>query len=240
MLINSTNRATLNAVMGKTCIELIANQRIGGTVYPDSLRKLSHDDVRIQFNLSKKSDKPLIPVPNLQAEISSALFKVRGDEKTPGIEGIKQGFLLPGRAVISAGMKSEEQGKGSVECGIAGVKIDWLRRKCIDSVFIGGFPNLTAPSYRSINGGVQLTTRWDCALGKHLKLEHSSRIFKPLFPTQQKPDVELINSILILHGKSVQTRIRQTYTFKPGMDSMAEVMGEVVMGYTFYKQTGKK
>jgi hypothetical protein len=224
----------------KTSLDLLAEQRLGGVVYPDTLRNLSTDELRVQLSASQKASKPMRLSPNMQAELKTALFNLSKLSKIPGKNTTPRAFFLPGLAILSAGVKSEKPGAGSMEWGIAGLKIDWLRRSAVDSVLLNTFPNLNGPLYRTINGGMHLTAQWNCVLGKYVKLEHSSRLFKPLFPNVQKTDIELRNTLVINHGHGLQTSIRQSYALSQSLGTPADFSGEVVMGYVFLKQAGRK
>jgi hypothetical protein len=237
---NTLNRITWESAFEKASIAFCAEQRLGGMVFPDSLRKFDYDDVRIQINASRNSQRTLHPNPSVQAEFKTALFKNYENGKALQTLIVPRGLFLPASSIISAGFKSEKTGMGSLECGIAGLKIDWMRRSRLDSLLIAAYPNFTSPHYRSINGGLHFTTRWNCALGKYLKLEHSSRLFKPLFPQSKNVDIEMRNCVIFSYGKGLQTSIRHTYTLNQTLNSPADFSGEVVMGYVFVKQKGKR
>jgi hypothetical protein len=237
---NTFNRFMWQKAWTQTNATLLVEQRLGGMVFPDSLRKLSNDELRIQINTARNPKKTMYPTPSIQAELKTALFKNYDLGKAKQLLNSPQGWLLPGSSIISAGFKSEKPGIGQLECGIAGLKIDWLRKNQIDSLLQLAYPNLSGPHYRSINGGVHFTTRWICDISKYLKLEHSSRFFKSLFPEAKPMDIEMRNSLVFSPAKGLQTSIRQSYTMNQSLGSPADFSGEIVMGYVFLKQKGKR
>jgi len=241
LVANVTNRMLWNFSVKKTKVELLAEQRLGGILAPDSLRNLSNDEMRVQINLMREATKPMRPSPAIQTEVKTALFSTAiSAQKSNQATTTPRGFLLPATAILSSGVKAEKPGKGLLTVGIAGLKIDWLHKNGITLDMLTAYPNLIAPSYRTINGGMHFTTTWSCALGKNLKFEHTSRIFKTLFPSVQKPDIELRHALVFTHAKGLQTSLRQSYTINQSLGTPADFSGEVVMGYLFIKQAGKK
>lgn len=240
LVVNTSNRFQWNFPIKKTNVELLAEQRLGGILFPDSVRNLLNDEMRVQISLSRETTKPMRPTPSLQADVKTALFNTGNADKHSHQTIHARGFLLPAMAVLSTGLKTEKPGKGSIACGIAGLKIDWLRKNGINAEILSAFPNLISPMYRNINGGMHFSTQWSCALGKNVKLEHTSRVFKPLFPNLQKPDIELRHALVFTHAKGLQTSLRQSYTISQSLGTPADFSGEVVMGYMFNKQAGKK
>jgi hypothetical protein len=240
LVLNTFNRFLWNYPIRKTKVELLAEQRLGGVLFPDSLRNLLNDEMRVQLSLNREAKKPMRPAPTLQADIKTALFTTGNSDKQSHQMIPYRGFLLPAMAVLSTGLKAEKPGKGSIACGIAGLKIDWLRKNGVNAGILSAFPNLISPMYRNINGGMHFSTQWSCALGKNLKLEHTSRVFKPLFPNIQKPDIELRHALVFTHAKGIQTSLRQSYAISQSLGTPADFSGEVVMGYMFSKQAGKR
>ncbi len=240
LVVHTSNRFLWNLPIKKTNVGLLAEQRLGGVLFPDSLRMLLNDEMRVQLSLSREARKPMRPSPTLQADIKTALFTTGNSDKQSNQTTPARGFLLPAIAVLSTGLKAEKPGKGSIACGIAGLKIDWLRKNGINAGILSAFPNLISPMYRNINGGMHFSTQWSCALGKNVKLEHTSRVFKPLFPNIQKPDIELRHALVFTHAKGLQTSLRQSYTISQSLGTPADFSGEVVMGYMFNKQAGKR
>ena len=236
---NTSNRFLWQKACKQTNAALLTEQRLGGLMFPDSLRKLQSDEVRIQINASLNPKKIMRPTPSIQAEIKTALFKNYEMGASQPLNA-PQGWFLPGSSIISLGFKSEKPTIGSLECGIAGLKIDWLRKNQIDSLLQLAYPSLTGPHYRAINGGLHVTTRWNCDISKYLKLEHSSRFFKPVFPETKRMDIEMRNSLIFSPAKGLQTSIRQSYTINQSLGNPADFSGEIVMGYVFFKQKGKR
>jgi len=240
LVANTTNRMLWSYTVKKTKVELLAEQRLGGTLAPDSQRTLSNDELRIQLNFIREAKKSMRPAPALQTEVKTALFSTTNSVPKSNQAAPVRGFLLPAMAVLSTGLKAEKPGIGSIACGIAGLKIDWLRKNGINGDILSAFPNLISPMYRNVNGGIHFSTQWNCALGKNVKLEHNSRVFKPLFPNIQKPDIELRHALVFTHEKGFQTSLRQSYTISQSLGTPADFGGELVMGLLFIKQVGKK
>jgi hypothetical protein len=237
---NTFNRFMWQKDFKQTNTVLLAEQRLGGMLFPDSLRKLQNDEVRIQITTARNSPKPIYPSPSIQAELKTAIFKNYHLDRAQPSHIVPRGWFLPGSSIISAGFKSEKPGKASLECGIAGLKIDWLRKNRIDTLMQLAYPNLSDPNYKTMNGGLHFITRWNCNMGKYLKLEHSSRFFKPLFPKAKCMDVEMRNSLIFSTTKGLQTSIRQSYTHNYSLGTPPDFSGEIVMGYVFFKQKGKR
>jgi len=238
--VNSTAKFQWVFPMKKASAEFLAEQRLGGVAFPDSLRTLGNDELRMQFKFAASAEKKLRPSPAVLTEFKTAIFKQLAQGKNASTLTMPRGFLFPGESVVSAGVKAEQIGKGSLECGIAGLKISWLRKNVADAEHYNKFSGLEAPHFRSINGGIHFAAQWNCALGKYLKLEHSSRVFKALYPENLKSDIELRNSLVFMHTKSLQTTIRQSYVLNSSLGSSPDFSGEVVMGYVFLKKAGKR
>jgi hypothetical protein len=236
---NTINRLIWQKAGKKSNVGLLVEQRLGGMVYPDSLRKLSNDEARIQVNATRITKKMMHPTPSIHAEVKTALFKNYEIGMSQPVNA-PQGWLLPGTSIISAGFKCEKPGMGGLDCGIAGLKIDWLRKNNTDSLLLLAYPNLSTPYYRSVNGGLHVATLWNCELGKKLKLEHSSRFFKPVLPQFKRMDIEVRNTLIFSTAKGIQTSIRQSYTINQSLGTPADFRGEIVMGYVFLKQKGKR
>lgn len=240
LVVNTSTQFQWNYPIKKANIVLLAEQRLGGILLPDSLRNLLNDEMRVQLSLSRAIRKELQPSPTMQADLKTALFTTGNSDKKSNQIIPARGFLLPAMAVLSTGIKAEKPGKGAIACGIAGLKIDWLRKNGINAAILNSFPNLISPLYRTINGGMHFSTQWSCSLGKNIKFEHTSRVFKPLIPTIQKPDIELRHTLVFNYLKGFQTSVRQSYSFNQSLGTPADFSSEVVMGYVFSKQSGKK
>ncbi|MFN5372648.1 MAG: hypothetical protein ACK5B6_14395, partial [Bacteroidia bacterium] len=107
LVANTSNRFLWNYPIKKTKVELLAEQRLGGILFPDSLRNLLNDELRVQLSLSREATKPMRPAPTMQADLKTAIFATGNSNKQSNLTTPARGFLLPAMAVLSTGLKSE-------------------------------------------------------------------------------------------------------------------------------------
>jgi hypothetical protein len=235
----SQGKFQMNFSGKRIAFSTVLESKVDGNLFPDSIRSLQNDLLRIQSSIESKPKATKQPKASIQSDFRSAIFKNRS-MKTPGSSSeIPIAWLFPGELNCSAGLKSAFKDGSSIEYGIAGLKLQFIRKALANNENTSYYPNLKAPSYLMVNGGLQISAQWNQTFGKWLEFEHSSRIFKTLFPENMKPDIELKNSLIIKHGKNFQTCIRQSYSLSQTLGTPADFQSEVVMGYRFSTSSSK-
>jgi hypothetical protein len=229
-LTNTGKRIVFSAVL---------ESKLDGNLYPDSIRSLQNNLLLIRSSIESTPKATKHPIASIQSDFRSAIFKNRSMKTPGGSAEIPVAWLFPGEINCSAVLKSTFKAGSSIECGLAGLKIQFIRKTLANKDNVSFYPNLQAPNYFMVNGGLQVSAQWIQAFGKWLEFEHSSRVFKTLFPENIKPDIELKNSLTFKHGKNFQTSIRQSYSISQTLGTPANFQSEVVMGYRFSAASSK-
>jgi hypothetical protein len=235
----SQGKFQLNNTGERIVFLTVIESKLDGNIYPDSLRSLQNDMLRIQSSIESKPKSTKHPKASIQSDFRTAVFKNRS-MKIPGSSTETPiAWLFPAEINCSVGLKSELKAGNYIECGLAGLKLQFIRKALVNEENTPYYSNLKAPNYFMVNGGLQISAQWNQTLGKWLEFEHSSRVFKTLFPENKKPDIELKNSLTIKHGKNFQTSIRQSYSISQTLGTLADIQSEVVMGYRFSASSSK-
>lgn len=143
---------------------------------------------------------------------------------------LQSGPLSPGILTLALGLKKEVKSNVHFELGLAGTKITWITNKHLYLIqHVDEIAGVPKSKKAAVEGGLSFQGKIDKQIGKNLKFQNSTIVFKDIF-TNHDLSIEFRNSLSWEPEKYVTTAFRTVYTYDPNRWPPSLWLGELNVG----------